>query len=459
VTHAADPHAETLPSDPHDDPSREDLDALVGRTLGHFRLDARLGHGGMGAVYRAWDSSLEREVAVKVLLGAGGAARDRFLREARVQAKLRHPNVVPIHFVGQSDDLSFLVMDIVEGETLADMLARRGALDEARALDIADAIALALEAGSEAHLVHRDVKPSNILVDKNGRIMLADFGLAKNVNALDAPVSSRSAASGDRRATEDASGQLTRAGAILGTPAYLAPEQARGETVDFRADMYSLGVTLYEALTGQPPFTGEGARALLLQHIGETPIAPRVLAPSVRPVVDALVLRLLEKNPAARFASYAELRAAIDAARAKPTVPATFFVRLVAFVIDLAAVAIYASVIFLITKSAAVGWIASAASFGALERAWSTPGKKLLRVRVVDAKGDPPSWATMIARSMLRLAGPIVASIDLDFIGANGLHPEPIASRIIFPLALLAWAIAIGLSLHARVTRTREVFA
>ena len=292
----ADPHAETLPSDPAS-AERAGDHALVGRTLGHFRLDAPLGRGGMGAVYRAWDASLEREVAVKVLVGESDAARERFLREARVQGKLRHPNVVPIHFVGQEGDVSFLVMDIVEGETLAGVLAREGALAESRALDVADAIAAALEAGSAAGIVHRDVKPSNVLVHRDGtagtRVMLADFGLAKTVDH--APIAGDGASSSGTA--------LTHAGAIVGTPAYLAPEQARGENVDLRADMYSLGVTLYEALTGQPPFTGTTASALLLQHVHEAPIPPRVLAPSVRPAVEALVLRLLEKDPASRFAT------------------------------------------------------------------------------------------------------------------------------------------------------------
>ncbi len=455
----ADPHAETLPSDPASSKGERSTDALIGQTLGHFRVDAHLGRGGMGAVYRAWDSSLEREVALKVLLGASDASRERFLREARVQAKLRHPNVVPIHFVGQSPSdngpVSFLVMDIVDGESLADVLAREGPLEEARALDVADAIALALAAGESAQLVHRDVKPSNILIDKQGRVMLADFGLAKNVAVTsddthdDAPVSGRASL---------ASGTLTRAGAILGTPAYLAPEQARGDAVDFRADMYSLGVTLYEALTGQPPFTGQGARALLQQHIAETPIAPRVLAPKVRPAVEALCLRLLAKDPAARFASYAELRAAIDAARVKPMVPATRFVRVVALAIDLAAIGVYASVVFMLTKSATVGWLLSTASFGALERAWSTPGKKLMRLRVVDDKGDPPSWPAMIARSLLRLSGPIAIAIDFDLIGPNGLHPLGLASNMITFGAFAAWLLVIALSLHGRATRTREVF-
>jgi len=448
----ADPNAETLPSDDSSPPSTAS-DALVGRTLGHFRVGARLGRGGMGAVYRAWDASLEREVAVKVLIGevAGSerrrdgdaSAQARFLREARVQAKLRHPNVVPIHFVGQEGDVSFLVMDVVDGESLAGVLAREGVLGESRALDVADAIAAALDAGSAAGLVHRDVKPSNILVQRDGRVMLADFGLAKTIDH--APIAREGGAS--------ESSALTHAGSILGTPAYLAPEQARGEPVDFRADMYSLGVTLYEALTGQPPFTGENASALLRQHVSEAPIAPRVLAPTLRPAVESLVMRLLAKDPAARFSSYAELRAAIDAAREKPTAPATFFVRAVAFAIDLAVLGTYAAILGEMLHVAALGWLIGALQFVALERVWSTPGKKLMRLRVVDEKGDVPSWKRSLLRSVVRASGPIVMALDLDVLGQTG-----VVESLIFVFALFGWTVVVLLKLQDRMARTREVF-
>jgi serine/threonine-protein kinase len=448
------PHADTLPSDPASQREGEERDDLIGQTLGHFRVDARLGRGGMGAVYRAWDASLEREVALKVLLAASDSARERFLREARVQAKLKHPNVVPIHYVGQQGDVSFLVMDVIDGESLSDVLARQGVLTEARALDVADAIASALAAGSDAGLVHRDVKPSNILIDKSGRILLADFGLAKTVT-LDGAISAPTTDAPDK------SGTLTRAGAILGTPAYLAPEQARGDVVDFRADMYALGVTLYEALTGQPPFTGENAAALLRQHLNEEPIKPRTLAPQLRPSVEALVMQLLAKKPEARFASYAELRAAIEAAREKATVPATFFVRLVAFGVDFLAIAAYAGAIMVLTNLASLAWAVSVLSFGALERVWSTPGKKLMRLRVVDRRGDPPSWATTLSRSLLRFSGVVVMGLSDDVL-EKALHFHR-ADQIVDTVALSAWfiALAIGIGgrpLHDRILKTREIF-
>ena len=461
------PHADTVPSDASGIRKQEPVDDLVGTRLGHFRVDAPLGRGGMGTVYRAWDASLERDVALKVLLGATDSARERFLREARVQAKLRHPNVVPIHFVGVQGEVSFLVMDIVDGESLADVLAREGSLSETRALDVADAIASALAAGSEAGLVHRDVKPSNILIDKTGRIMLADFGLAKTLKDAAAPPAGAPPSS---ESSDTGSAALTRAGAILGTPAYIAPEQARGENVDLRADMYALGATLYEALTGQPPFTAPSVSALLLQHLSTPPIAPRVLTPTLRPAVDALVLRLLEKKPEARFATYADLHAAIAAARPTNATPATFFVRFVAFVIDLVCMALAMGAVVLVVKARAltsghhsatvndtsVFWLAAMVGLGWLERAWSTPGKKLMRLRVEGVRGERPSLLRFVLRSLTRYWGVLGAAI------ASDLLPEPTGGRVGAALVTV-WLVLLVAGAkwrvpQDRVARTREVF-
>ena len=159
------------------------LDALIGRQIGHFRVDALLGRGGMGAVYRAWDLSLERSVALKTVLFDNPTTRTLFFREARAQAKLRHPNVVPIHFVGEHEGLAYLVMELVEGASLAALVKQQGRLPERRALDIVDAVASALEAAHGQGLIHRDIKPSNVLVETTGRALLADFGLAKPLGA------------------------------------------------------------------------------------------------------------------------------------------------------------------------------------------------------------------------------------------------------------------------------------
>ncbi len=191
-----DPNARTLPSDAGGSDAPLAADPLLGSSLGHFRIDATLGRGGMGAVYRAWDTSLDRPVALKTLLADSGPSRDRFLREARAQAKLRHPNVVPIHYVGEAGGMTYIVMDLVEGDTLATLLEQSGRLLDTRALDITDAVACALEAAHERGLIHRDIKPSNILIERGGRVLLADFGLAKAIGHSDEPVSRPSAHAG-----------------------------------------------------------------------------------------------------------------------------------------------------------------------------------------------------------------------------------------------------------------------
>ncbi len=454
------PLAPTIPSDadPASEHEQRELDKMVGRTLGHFRIDARVGHGGMGAVYRAWDTSLHRDVALKVLLGASDASRERFVREARVQASLRHPNVVPIHFVGEQDGVSFLVMDLVDGESLAQRIARDTVVPEAFALDVADAIASALAAGSDAGLVHRDVKPSNILVDKEGRIMLADFGLARNVYVGDAPVSGEPVVALAARLSPTTSGSLTRTGAILGTPAYLAPEQARGEPVDFRADMYALGATLYEAILGQPPFTGDTAAKLLRAHVEQEPLAPRKLLPNLRPPAEALVLRLMAKKPEGRFATYADLRRAIADARLIRRVPARFASRVTALAIDLVPMMLYAVVVMLITRSWAAAWFVSSLSFAALERVWSTPGKTITNMLVVDEHGEQPEWGTMMMRGFLRVFGAVLMAIETDLFGPHGISAPSWVEAVAKLTTLVVWAVALSFKLHERVTATHEVY-
>lgn len=445
-----DPHALTLPSDAHSAEREIDpaLGALLGRSLGHFRIEALLGRGGMGAVFRAFDTSLQRPVALKVLVDATETSRTRFVREARAQAKIRHPNVVPIHFVGEDGETTFLVMDLVEGESLADLLHRQGVMDPERALDVADAIASALEAGWEAGLVHRDVKPSNILLDRRGRFLLADFGLAKASNETELPVESGAASST----------ALTRAGAILGTPAYLAPEQASGAAIDHRADIYALGVTLYEALVGQRPFTGETPTAIVRQHQEQAAIEPRLLAPTLRPALESLVMRMMQKKPDDRFPTYAELRAAIAASRDARAIPAPVFPRAVSFALDMLFAAIISGALALLLRIEAIAFAAALVQLAVLERVWSTPGKKLLRLRTVDQWNESPGFGRLILRWMIKGSGPLVA-LTAPILGAT-------LGNVLGAIAIVGWIagllFALGarrMTLHDRVTRTHVVYA
>jgi ABC-type branched-subunit amino acid transport system substrate-binding protein/DNA-binding beta-propeller fold protein YncE/predicted Ser/Thr protein kinase len=258
--------------------TRDSLQA--GSELAGYRLEEEIGHGGMGLVFRAHDNVLDRSVAVKLVspgLARDRAFRERFLVESRLAASLDHPNVLPVYDAGEIDGRLYLVMRYVEGSDLQTVLHEEGDLEPVRALEICAQIASALDAAHAKGLVHRDVKPSNVLLDEREHAYLADFGLA-------------------RRLAEQAPG--FDAGVSLGTPAYIAPEQIRGDPVDGRADQYALACLLHECLTGEPPFRGTKA-ALLFAHLEKEPPAP--------PGLEEVMRRALAKNPADRYSSCAEL--------------------------------------------------------------------------------------------------------------------------------------------------------
>jgi serine/threonine protein kinase len=257
-----------------------------------YRVMRLLGEGGMGRVFLAEDEILERRVAIKMIsprLAGRGTARARFLREARAMAGVEHPNVVRIYGFGEAEGQAYFVMEYVEGETLSTRLEWAARLTVAEALRIARESAQALAAAWRRGIVHRDVKPSNILLNTDDHVKVADFGLA------------RLAGKG-----AEASSQ-TGAGTVLGTPHYMAPEQARGEPIDFRSDVYSLGVVLYEMVGGQKPFVGQSPVEVIAKHLSE-PLPPlRERCPEVQPGVVDLIEWMTAKSAEARPASYDDL--------------------------------------------------------------------------------------------------------------------------------------------------------
>ena len=263
---------------------------------GRYELGSLLGTGGMGEVFEAHDRKLGRRVAVKLLRPgvADPTARARFVREVQVAAALTHPNVVAVYDVGIEDGRPFFVMELVDGRTLAAALVD-GPLPVDEAARIADGVLAGLAAAQANGLVHRDVKPANVLLAADGSVKLTDFGIAKAVH--------------------DATTNLTATGQVLGTPAYLAPEQVAGEPAGPATDVYSTGVVLYEMLAGAPPFRGDSPIATALQHRQATvpPLGAR--RPGVPPALAQVVTRALEKDPAARFADADTMRSALDAAR------------------------------------------------------------------------------------------------------------------------------------------------
>ena len=268
-----------------------------GRVLGgRYRLDHELARGGMAAVWVAEDPLLSRRVAVKILhpeLGVNEALRARFRHEAVAAAKLSHPAIVATYDTGDDDGTAYIVMQLVEGPTLRRMLDARGALPVGEAADIASQVAEALDHAHRNGLVHRDIKPANVLIPPDGQVKVTDFGIAK--------------ASGG----ED----LTSTGAVIGTARYLAPEQVNGDAVDGRADVYALGLILYEMLTGTLPFRGDSEIATAMARLTTVPDPVRDLRPEVPPMLDAVVSRSLARDPEQRFPSARALHDALDPAR------------------------------------------------------------------------------------------------------------------------------------------------
>jgi serine/threonine-protein kinase len=283
-------------------------DPRVGTVLfGQFELLEVCGRGAMGTVYRAFQTGMDRQVAIKILraeLLRDPAVVKRFHREARAVARIQHPNIVTVFLVGETEDgLPYLVMEYVDGEVLSETITRTGVFEPVRALRIARQITSALADAHAEGIVHRDLKPANIILSQRRRasdfVKVLDFGIAKILRADAAP-----GIGGESH--------LTRSGTIFGTPHYIAPEQASGADVDHRADLYSVGVILYRMLTGQLPFDGTGI-AVLLAHVQKVPPRPREVRPELDPAVEALLLRALAKDPAARFQTAEEMSDALDA--------------------------------------------------------------------------------------------------------------------------------------------------
>jgi eukaryotic-like serine/threonine-protein kinase len=409
-----------------------------GETLGHFRLERRIGHGGMGAVYRALDTSLQRYVAVKLLRTGGGDSTTvhvrRLLDEAVAQARLSHPHVVTVYFVGREGSEPFLAMELLTGPTLEQRLRTSGPLPYVELTTYALQVIDALEQAARLSLVHGDIKPSNLLIAGPGLVKLGDFGLAR---------------------TE----QSPASEGISGTPSYLAPELIDGGVPSIQSDMFALGVTLFELAFGRRPYelTGQTLRDRLERHLTATVEYPERWPNGLPWEFRELLDRMLAKHPTRRFENYDQLRDALRRISPVQTTLAGRFSRAAAFAIDMAIQAALCGLLAVPRVIAAIqselasqrsevaladGWIDLIRIVGGfftsvlflvplamtwLEyRGWSTPGRYLFQLRVVDEHGLPPAPRVRVIRSVLRNA--LLWSSTI--LGVNAVLNSNILSRV-----------------------------
>src|SRR6266700_2511339 len=276
--------------------NNEDLNMLVGKSLGQFRIVERIGAGGMATVFKAYQPTLDRYVAIKVL--PAYHARDpvflkRFVQAAKAVARLSHANIVTIHEFGEQDGITYIVMEYVVGGTLKDSLKGGRAIPIAEAVDFMIQAADGLLCAHSNGIIHRDVKPANMLLRKDGHLLISDFGIAKMLEGTT---------------------NLTRVGTGIGTPQYMSPEQGTGQAVDRRSDIYSLGIVLFHCLTGRVPFNADSPLTITLKHLHDPLPMDRLAAEQVPPPVEQLVLKMAAKSPSDRYQSIDELLDALSAA-------------------------------------------------------------------------------------------------------------------------------------------------
>jgi len=257
------------------------------KTIGLYQVEGILGKGGMGTVYKCMDVALHRPVAIKVLLLEENESRGRFFKEARALAKLSHPNITQIYTTGEEEGFPYFVMEFVDGPSCKALLAQEDRFSISKALDIAIQVCDGLKKAHQNDVIHRDIKPANILINSEGIAKITDFGLAKLL-------------SGDH--------ELTKTKMVMGTPSFISPEQGRGEKIDFRTDIYSLGVMLYQMIIGRLPFDAEDAITLIMKHIKEPVTFPSPTPElSVPPAIAGIIRKMMAKDPNERFLSYDQL--------------------------------------------------------------------------------------------------------------------------------------------------------
>jgi uncharacterized RDD family membrane protein YckC/predicted Ser/Thr protein kinase len=438
----------------------EDGGIAEGTALAHYVVGRRVGAGAMGTVYEAHDTALDRTVAVKVIRGAlagDAGVADRFTREARSAARANHANLTHIYFVGTAAGRAFYAMEYVPGENLEARIARAGPLDLGQAVAVLVEAARGLEAAHAVGVVHRDVKPSNLILATDGRVKVTDFGLAKSLR-------------GDASATQ--------AGTVIGTPTYMSPEQCRGADVDARSDVYALGLTAWYVLAGRAPFAGDSVGEVIADQM-RTPLPSIAAVRADLPTsVDAVLSALCAKEPAKRPGSMAAVVALLEGIRPRAVRPALFATRAAALAIDMLVFSVVMSALAFGAQGVlawagprgeeAVQWISGAVVLAvALALQWgmewryaATFGKQLVGIRVVREDGLRASVRALLGR--FALIWPVAPALAL---------PDRIVQipRVHFVLAIVqlvtmlagaaAWPFAKRRTLSDILTRTRVVYS
>ncbi len=402
--------------------------SLSGQCLDHFQILEELGRGGIGTVYRALDTSLERYVAVKVLNGeVEDGALEAFVHEARAQARLNHPGIATIHYVGRHGTIPYFAMEYVPGKDL-DHQIRGGPLPPSEVIRIGIQAVLALREASAQGITHRDIKPGNFIQTPSGALKLTDFGLSK---------------------TERGGLTLTGKRTITGTPYYIAPEQARGEKTDKRTDIYSLGAMLYHLAFGKPPFEGDNFVAVIAKHASEAVRFPDPLPPDVPAGFTGLIEKMMAKDPANRFGDYDSLERQMRQLLPESQVVATIARRMVTLALELAASALLAGlgdVVLTISREIVgdesdtieyaqarlvSGWIFLATLLFLQLWRGRTPGKEFSHLRIAGIDGRDPGGSRLALRFVFQW-------LPLVFLGLSPLWSFVLAGRKASNLSLLA---------------------
>jgi len=431
-----------------------------GTRLAHFEVRSLLGQGGMGAVYLAHDPALDREVAVKVLrpeIAGDAKFVERFLREAKAAAKVNHPNLTHVHFVGATDGRPFFAMEILRGGNLEEAVKRDGPFEFRRGLEVLIQAARGLAAAHAAGVVHRDIKPSNLMLLPDGTVKVTDFGLAKSIGvAVDQSV-----------------------GGLVGTPSYMTPEQCKGAAVDARTDVYALGLTGWFLFAGRPPYPSDQVGQVIHDQIA-TPLPDlAAMREDLPPGLAAALARMCEKEPAKRPQDMAAVLALLEDLRPKPLHPATLGARLIAAGLDFLVcsivaslpVALYIALALIIHRgdrsNPEVPWalvLLANLLFPVvmMREEWkgqSSGGKRFLGLAIVRRDGGRPSRRAVLQRLALRYPGPLTQCVFL----VPGLSDARVDVGIPLPVASIAWwglqvlAVVVAAVWYFRVRRGRTL--